>query len=323
MNKKRIILKSIKQTIDAVQDAASNTATKKPDREGTEHSAQVDLRELMTYHEDGRCTNAFNLITSKPILMAAYWALKSKPGMMTKGIDEETLDGINIKWFEKTSDNLIKERYQPKPARRIYIPKANGKMRPLGIASPRDRIIQQAMKIVLECKLEPTFMETSHGFRPNKSCHTALKEIRKWKGVAWFIEGDIKGFFDNIDHRILANLLEKHFKDTRLLNLYWKFAKAGYVEWDTNKTQYVTSEMGVPQGGIISPLLSNLILNELDTHVDKIMKEWENKRGEEKDRIFNPIYDRISSKLQYQKKKIQKKKNSELNTTESEKRLRE
>lgn len=104
--------------------------------------------------------------------------------MMTKGIDEETLDGINIKWFEKTSDNLIKERYQPKPARRIYIPKANGKMRPLGIASPRDRIIQQAMKIVLECKLEPTFMETSHGFRPNKSCHTALKEIRKWKGVA-------------------------------------------------------------------------------------------------------------------------------------------
>jgi len=103
---------------------------------------------------------------------------------MSKGIDEETLDGINTKWFEKTSDNLIKEQYQPKPARRVYIPKANGKMRPLGIASPRDRIIQQAMKMVLEYKLEPTFMETSHGFRPNKSCHTALKEIRKWKGVA-------------------------------------------------------------------------------------------------------------------------------------------
>lgn len=284
-----------------------NAVSIKIDNRETQQTAQVDLRKLMTYHEDGRCTNAFNLITSKPMLLAAYWSLRSKPGMMTKGSDEETLDNISMKWFEKTSEDLTKERYQPKPARRVYIPKPNGKKRPLGIASPRDRIIQQAMKMVLEYKLEPTFLETSHGFRPNKSCHTALKEIRSWKGVAWFVEGDIKGFFDNIDHRILANLLQKHFKDTRLINLYWKFVKAGYIEWDTKKIQYTTSEMGVPQGGIISPLLSNLILNEFDAYVDKLKKEWDKKRGKEKDKIINPIYDRTHSRLQYLKKKIQKK----------------
>jgi len=140
--------------------------------------------------------------------------------MMTKGIDQETLDNINIKWFDKTSEDLIKERYQPKPARRIYIPKPNGKKIPLGIGSPRDRIIQQAMKMVMGCKLEPTFLDTSHGFRPNRSCYTALREIRDERSSLIYIEGNIKGFFYNIDHRILGNLLEKHFKDTRLLNLY-------------------------------------------------------------------------------------------------------
>lgn len=220
--------KPLQRTI-AVHDPVAETIAK-IDSVGTGQNTQVDLNKLLTYHSDGRCTNAFKLITSKSILLAAYWMLKSKPGMMTKGSDQETLDGINMSWFEKISTDLVRERYQPKPARRIYIPKANGNMRPLGIASPRDRIVQQAMKMILECKLEGSFLTTSHGFRPNRSCHTALREIRDWKGVAWFLEGDIKGFFDNIDHKILASLLEKQFKDARLMNLYWKFAKAGYME---------------------------------------------------------------------------------------------
>jgi retron-type reverse transcriptase len=112
------------------------------------------------------------------MLIAAYLEIKSKPGMMSKGSDDETLDGINLEWFFETSRILRTEKYQPRPSRRVYIPKPNDKKRPLGIGSPRDRIIQQAMKMVMECKIEPTFLDYSHGFRPKRSCHSALREIR-------------------------------------------------------------------------------------------------------------------------------------------------
>lgn len=218
---------------------------------------------------------------------------------MTEGVDKETLDGINDNWFEEQGERLRNEKYQPKPSRRIYIPKANGKRRPLGISSPRDRIIQQAMKMVLECKIEPTFLDCSHGFRPNRSCHSALKEIRKWKGASWIIEGDIKGFFDNIDHHILANNLMEHFKDVRLMNLYWKFVRAGYIEWDTNKINHVASDVGVPQGGIVSPLLSNLILHKLDEYVENIKQEYNKSDGTGKRVRMNPAYLKIGRKLKF------------------------
>lgn len=172
------------------------------------------------------------------MLIAAYSNIKSKPGMMTKGTDDVTLDGINKEWFLEQSDAIRKEQYQPKPSRRELIPKPNGKVRPLGISSPRDRIIQQSMKMVMECVIEPSFLDCSHGFRPRRSCHSSK---RSGKGVTWFIEGDIKSFFDNIDHQILAKLINKHFEDTRLRNLYWKFVKAGYMEWDNRKIKRSTT----------------------------------------------------------------------------------
>ena len=113
----------------------------------------------------------------------AYEMIKSNPGNMTKGIDEETLDGINQSWFTKTAKDLDEEKYVMRPGRRVYIPKANGKKRPLGISSPRDKIVQQSMKLILDCILESIFRGSSHGFRPHRSTHTALKEIRNWKGV--------------------------------------------------------------------------------------------------------------------------------------------
>lgn len=238
------------------------------------------------------------------MLIAAYLKLKSKPGMMSPGVDEETLDGINTDWFEKQEKSLRNETYQPKPVRREYIPKPNGKKRPLGISSPRDRIVQQAMKMVMELKLDPEFLDCSHGFRPKRSCHTALREIRNWKGVTWFIEGDIKAFFDNIDHNIIANLISNHFKDTQLTNLYWKMVKAGYMEWDHRKYKYVPSEVGVPQGGIVSPLLSNLILNELDQFVSAKINEFNSQVVGKKKHLTNPKYMSWGRKVKLLREKL-------------------
>ena len=127
---------------------------------------------------EGKCINAYDIISSVETLKMAYEMIKSNPGNMTRGTDEETLDGISNSWFERASDELERETYKMRPGRRVYIPKANGKMRPLGISSPRDKIVQQAMKMVLDCILEPKFLGSSHGFRPHRSTHTALREVR-------------------------------------------------------------------------------------------------------------------------------------------------
>lgn len=223
---------------------------------------------------------------------------------MVKGCDKETLDGIDLTWFVETNQNLTRESWLPKPARRVYIPKANGKMRPLGISSPRDKIVQQSMRMVLETILEPKFSDLSHGFRPARSCHTALREVRNWKGVIWFIEGDIKSFFDNIDHQILEKLISKHVNDKRLINLYWKFVKAGYVEWDSSKVDFVSTDRGVPQGGIISPLLSNLILHELDKYIEQMMKRFAIECKNKKPLVPNPIYNKLTMRINRLKKKM-------------------
>jgi len=223
---------------------------------------------------------------------------------MVEGTDSQTLDGINLKWFRDTSGSLLFESWNPKPSRRVYIPKANGKMRPLGISSPRDKIVQQAMKLILEVILEPKFSDFSHGFRPKRDCHSALCEIRKWKGVSWFVEGDIKSFFDNIDHHILENLLKDHFDDQRFFNLYWKFVKAGYIEWDCSKVKYVNTELGVPQGGVISPILSNLMLHNLDKYVEDLIRRMDKKNLGLKPYLANPKYNSLTMRLNRLNKKV-------------------
>ena len=164
---------------------------------------------LLQQDADGKHNNVFEILSRTEILKLAYETIKSKPGNMVRGSTRETLDGISNEWFEKASVKLRHESYKLKPNRRVHIPKANGKLRPLGIASPRDKIIQQAMRMVMETVLEPKFLNSSHGFRPHRGCHTALKEIRSWRGVPWIIEGDIKSFFDSIDHHILEQLLDR------------------------------------------------------------------------------------------------------------------
>jgi group II intron reverse transcriptase/maturase len=208
------------------------------------------------------------------IYKSAYQKLKSNPGNLTEGTDNETLDGISLEWAQDVINQMKDRNFQFKPYLRVYIPKKNsiGKLRPLGIPSPRDKIIQQAIRMILESIYEPLFLNTSHGFRPNRSTTTAVFEITKWTGITWMIEGDIKGYFDNIDHHILASLLKKQIKDTNLMDLYWKLVNAGYV----NDGKFTRTNLGVPQGGVLSPLLSNIYLHEFDIFMNSLIEKYSN-----------------------------------------------
>lgn len=212
-----------------------------------------------------------NLYNSEFYLLA-YQNIYAKAGNMTKGTDGQTIDGMGMKRISKIIDSMKNHSYQPNPAKRVYIEKANGKKRPLGIPSVDDKLVQEVVKMILESIFEPTFSRLSHGFRPNKSCHTALVQVKKeFTGAKWFVEGDIKGFFDNIDHQIMVEALRKRIDDEYFIALIWKFLKAGYLEdWTFNQTY-----SGTPQGSIISPILSNIYLNILDKHMEKYIKEFD------------------------------------------------
>lgn len=161
----------------------------------------------------------------------AYQRIYAKTGNMTKGSDGKTADQMSILRIEHLIDKLKDESYQPHPSRRTYIPKKNGKKRPLGIPSFDDKLVQQVIKMILEAIYEEGFEPTSHGFRPHKSCQTALIGIqRTFTGTKWFIEGDIKDFFDNINHEVLINALKERIADERFIRLIRKFLNAGYIE---------------------------------------------------------------------------------------------
>lgn len=190
-------------------------------------------------------------------------------GAMTPGTDNSTLDGYSEKRIAGIIESLKNRSYQPKPARREYIPKKSNprKKRPLGIPSGDDKLIQEIVRMMLESIYETTFSGDSHGFRPKRSCHTALKQIQNtFTGTHWFIEGDIEACFDSFDHHVIIDLLRQRIDDEAFLALIWKFLRAGYMEqWEFQRTY-----CGTPQGSGISPILANIYLNELD----KFMDEW-------------------------------------------------
>jgi len=230
----------------------------------------------------------YGLTTKEDLLVTAYERLKSEPGNMTPGSDDETLDGFSVRLIKELSEQLRTEKYRPKPVRTTYIPKANGKKRKLGIPSPKDKVVQEVVRMILEAIYDSPhgayFSDTSHGFRRERSCHTALKEIQgKWSGVTWIIEGDISQCFDDIDHETLIGILRKKIKDERFITLIRKFLKAGYLDIDR---VLKNSLAGTPQGGIISPILSNVYLNELDVFIKQLQEEYE--KG--KERKHNPQY---------------------------------
>ena len=214
----------------------------------------------------------YRILFNEELFYVAYQKIASNGGSTTKGSDGRSIDGMSLARIETLIASLKDESYQPHPSRRVHIPKKNGKTRPLGIPAFEDKLVQEVVRMILEAIYEGHFETTSHGFRPKRSCHTALLHIQKtFSGAKWFIEGDIKGFFDNIDHDVLVGILRERISDDRFIRLIRKFLKAGYVEdWTFHNTY-----SGMPQGGIVSPILANIYLDKLDKYVKEYIRHFD------------------------------------------------
>jgi group II intron reverse transcriptase/maturase len=253
-----------------------------------EHSAQPD------YVYDRIYRNLYN----QELFLQAYQNIYASQGNMTAGTDGQTIDAMSLERINRLIETLKDESYQPKPSRRTYIPKKNGKTRPLGIPSIDDKLVQEVIRMMLESMYENSFEDNSHGFRPNKSCHTALRMIQnRFVRCKWFVEGDIKGFFDNIDHNVMINILRKRIRDERFLRLIRKFLNAGYME----DNQLHQSYSGTPQGGIISPILANIYLDQFDKYMAELKKRFD--RGEK--RAVNKEYRKLSDKRVRLRRKLE------------------
>lgn len=239
----------------------------------------------------------YRILFNEQMFLVAYQRIHAKPGNMTPGTDGQTEDGMSLDKIHALIDSLKSEVYRPKPAKRVYIPKKSGKLRPLGIPTFADKLVQEVVRMVLEAIYEGYFERTSHGFRPHKSCHTALKSLQNnFNGTKWFIEGDIKGFFDNINHGVMIEILRERISDERFLRLIRKFLNAGYLEeWHFNRTY-----SGTPQGGIISPILANIYLDKFDKYMKKYAQDFH--KGKVRHR--NKDIGRLNNRVHYLKKRM-------------------
>lgn len=237
---------------------------------------------------DYKFERLYRILFNKEMYGIAYQKIASNGGCTTKGSDGQSIDDMTIARIESLIETLKNESYQPQPARRVYIPKKNGKTRPLGIPSFEDKLVQEVVRMILEAIYENYFENTSHGFRSKRSCHTALLHVQKtFNGAKWFVEGDIKGFFDNINHNVMIDILSERISDNRFLRLIRKFLNAGYIEdWKFHNTY-----SGTPQGGIISPILANIYLDKFDKYMNEYMQRFDKgkwrKRGEDGNRFRN------------------------------------
>ena len=230
-------------------------------------TAEVVLNVLRERGRKGLpCEQLYRQLFNKDLYYLAYGNIYSNKGSMTPGASEETADGMSEEKIEQIIGLMRQEKYRFSPARRVYIPKKNGKLRPLGMPTWFDKLVGEVVRLLLEAFYEPQFSDTSHGFRKFRGCHTALREINNtWTGTAWFVEGDISDCFGSLDHEILLGILAEKIRDNRFLRLIRNMLKAGYLEDWT----YRDTLSGVPQGGTVSPILSNVYLDKLDKFVEQ------------------------------------------------------
>lgn len=231
------------------------------------------LKQKSDHDENYKFNRLYRNLFNEDFYLQAYQTIYAKEGNMTPGIDKNTIDGFSKKQITHLIELLKTERYQPLPVKRAYISKKNTKKkkRPLGIPAFSDKLIQEIIRQLLEVIYEPIFCDTSHGYRPNRSCHTALYQAKQtFQGANWAIDGDITGFFDNVNHEILLAILGRKINDGRLLELIERFLKAGYFEFK----QVHNSLSGTPQGANLSPILANIYLHELDKYMKSLVKEY-------------------------------------------------
>lgn len=242
-------------------------------------------------------TDCYRLMYNKELWIKAYAKLYPNPGNLTRGTSNETIDGFSLHKIDNIIEQLKAGTFRFASVRRVYIPNSNGKKRPLGVPKFKDKMVQEVMRMILENVFEPVFSDNSHGFREGRSCHTALSQIKNtWKGLTWCIEGDIKGFFDHIDHTVLLKLISKKINDHRFLLLLHNALTSGVMKnWTYHKTY-----SGTPQGGIISPILANILLHEFDLFMERQMKAFD--KG--KNRARNEEYIKVRSKISTLTRKI-------------------
>ena len=214
------------------------------------------------------CEELYRQLFNPQLYLLAYGRIYANHGAMTPGATQETADGMSMEKIGVIIDAMRHERYRFSPARRVHIPKRNGKTRPLGLPTWSDKLVGEVVRLLLEAFYEPTFSDRSHGFRPGRGCHTALRQVAiAWTGTTWFVEGDISDCFGSLDHDIMIGILAEKIHDNRFLRLVRNMLTAGYLEdWTWNATL-----SGAPQGGVVSPILSSIYLSKLDTYVETVL----------------------------------------------------
>ena len=234
--------------------------------------------------------DVYRQLYNPELYVLAYGKIAKNQGATTPGVTTETADGMSLNKLQAIIDAVRDERYRWKPAKRVYIEKKGStKKRPLGLPTWSDKVLQEVIRTILDAYYEPRFSDRSHGFRPNRGCHTALQTIyRSWRGTNWFIEGDLSACFDSLSHEVMLETLRQDIHDNRFIRLIENLLKAGYLaEWTYHNTL-----SGVPQGGIVSPILSNIYLGRLDQFVENVLLPEYN-RGKERER--NPAYYRLTA----------------------------
>lgn len=261
---------------------------------GSTAGLNPEISDLVKSHPNSPIVKLAHLYASPEALIYAYELIKSNPGNMTKGLDDVTLDGIDRDYLDRISGEILSGKYQFKPIRRVHIPKpGSSEMRPLGIASPRDKIVQKALQLALNSVYEPIFSECSHGFRPHKGCHTALNFVRmKFSGCRWILESDIKKCFDRIDHKRFLEIVSRRVNCPITLGLLSSALKAGYAD-DLGNVALV-NELGSPQGSILSPLICNIYMHEMDQFMESFIEEFNSSTTVRK---RNPAYRSLERSL--------------------------
>ena len=237
------------------------------------------------------CNELYRQMFNRELYLQAYGRIYANHGAMTPGTSAETADGMSEDKIDTIIEAMRNERYRFSPVRRIHIPKKNGKLRPLGLPSWSDKLVGEVVRLLLEAYYEPTFSDHSHGFRPGRGCHTALRHVEvSWTGTTWFIEGDISDCFGSLSHEVMVRILSENIHDNRFLRLIKQMLTAGYLEdWKYHQTL-----SGCPQGGVVSPILSNIYLHKLDVYVETVLIP-QYTRGER--RKPNPEYERRRARM--------------------------